>query len=57
MSQRNEPRLAKVLPLRRTSSQEIHADSHPLPPRPAVPSGGPRHPEPPRLALMEMLAA
>ncbi len=57
MSQINEPRLAKVLPLRCGNGQEISVDSHPLPPRPAVPSGGPRPPEPPRLALMELLAA
>ncbi len=57
MSQTNEPRLAKVLPLRRGNGQETAVDSHPLPPRPAVPSGGPRPPEPPHLALMEMLAA
>jgi hypothetical protein len=57
MNQRTEPRLADVLPLRRRRGQEIHADSHPLPPRPAVPNGGPRNPEPPRLALVEALAA
>jgi len=57
MNPRDEPRLAEILRMRRRRGQEMHADSHPLPPRPAVPSGGPRHPEPPRLALMEALAA
>jgi len=57
MNQRNEPELAAVLPFVRRRSQNMHADSHPLPPQPVRPRGGPRHPEPPRIALVEALAA
>lgn len=56
MNQRNEPELAAVLPFLPHRSQKTHADSHPLPPRPAVPSGGPKLPEPPRIALVRLAA-
>ncbi len=56
MNDRNESELAVVIPFRTRRSQEMHADSHPLPPSPAVPDGGPRLPEPPRLGLA-LLAA
>ena len=56
MTQRNDSDLATVLPFAPRRSQEMHADSNPLPPRPAIPQEGPRHPEPPRLVLLPLAA-